>query len=371
VNITFDYDIIELEKLSYEFVFILSFFWKEGEELENYNPPCTITEKMVHQVAEISELIGRADVMSRDIINPSLRRENRIRTIQSSLAIENNTLTLDQVTAILEGKRILGDPSEIKEVQNAFQAYEILLTLNPYSVKDLLNAHKILMNDLVKEAGVFRSGGVGIFAGEMVVHMAPPSNMVYELISDLFAWYKTSEIHPLIKSCIFHYEFEFIHPFADGNGRIGRMWHTLLLSRWKELLGWLPVETLVRERQDEYYKVLGISDKNTDSSVFVEYMLQAVLDALRETIQSDQVRDQVSDQVKKLIKVMDKKVLSSVEIMKRLGLVHKATFRKNYLNPALEANIIERIIPDKPKSSRQKYRMKSRRLNSSYNPDKN
>ena len=330
--------------------------------MEHYTPPCTITERMIHQVAEISELIGRADVVMGGIVNPSLRRENRIKSIQASLAIENNTLSLNQVTAILDGKRILGEPREIKEVENAFQAYEILLELNPLSVKDLLKAHKTLMDGLVREAGVFRSGGVGIFDGEVVVHMAPPAARVPELIQDLFAWYETSEIHPLIKSCIFHYEFEFIHPFSDGNGRIGRMWHTLLLSRWKKLLGWLPVETLVRERQSEYYKALGSSDQDANSSVFVEYMLQAILDALRETSGSDQVSDQVGDQVERLIKIMGKRPLSALEMMERLGLSHKATFRKNYLNPALEAKIIERTIPDKPNSSQQKYRLTGHKI---------
>lgn len=157
---------------------------------------------------------------------------------------------------------------------------------------------------------------------------------------------------------MFHYEFEFIHPFADGNGRIGRMWHTLLLSQWKEILAWIPIETLVKERQGEYYKVLGIADKNADSSIFIEFMLQAILDTLREMSDSDQVDDQVSDQVKRIVTCLGKETLSAIEIMQRLGLSHRATFRKNYLNPALEADLIERTIPEKPNSSKQKYRIK-------------
>jgi len=157
---------------------------------------------------------------------------------------------------------------------------------------------------------------------------------------------------------VFHYEFEFIHPFADGNGRIGRMCHTLLLSQWKEILAWIPIETLVKERQGEYYKVLGIADKNADSSIFIEFMLQAILDTLREMSDSDQVDDQVSDQVKRIVTCLGKETLSAIEIMQRLGLSHRATFRKNYLNPALEADLIERTIPEKPNSSKQKYRIK-------------
>lgn len=157
-------------------------------------------------------------------------------------------MTLEQVTAIINGKRILGAPGEIKEVKNAYEAYEMLLELNPLSINNLLKAHQIMMADLVKDAGRFRSGDVGVFNGEVVVHIAPSASMVPELIKQLFNWYKNSKVHPLIRSCVFHYEFEFIHPFADGNGRIGRMRHTLLLSNWKEILAWLPIETLVKER---------------------------------------------------------------------------------------------------------------------------
>ncbi|MBK5245252.1 MAG: Fic family protein [Eubacteriaceae bacterium] len=322
--------------------------------MEHYIPPFVITDKMIDLIAEISVWIGKISVNSNQVANSLLRRENRIKTIQASLAIENNTLTIEQVTAIINGKRILGAPEEIKEVKNAYEAYEMLLGMNPASMNDLLKAHGMMMSDLVKEVGMFRSGNVGVFDGEVVVHMAPPSRLVPELMKNLFDWYQSSKVHPLIKSCVFHYEFEFIHPFADGNGRIGRMWHTLLLSRWKEILAWIPIETLVKERQAEYYKVLGIADKNADSSIFIEFMLQAILDTLREMSDSDQV----SDQVKRIVTGLGKETLSAIEIMQRLGLSHRATFRKNYLNPALEAGLIERTIPEKPNSSKQKYRIK-------------
>jgi Fic family protein len=173
---------------------------------------------------------------------PRLRRENRIRTIHSSLAIEQNTLSLEQVTAILDGKRVLGNPNEIREVQNAYDAYEMMLKLNPASVEDLLTAHRLMMNGLVPENGRFRSSGVGVFDGTALVHMAPPARLVPEHIQNLFEWYQKSGLHPLIKSAVFHYEFEFIHPFSDGNCRMGRMWHSLHLGQWKELFFWLPVE---------------------------------------------------------------------------------------------------------------------------------
>lgn len=330
--------------------------------IETYQPPFIITNKIVDLIANISELIGHISVTNGLSNNPKLRRANRIKTIQASLAIENNSLSLEQVTAILNGKRILGKPVEIKEVKNAYEAYEHLLTYDPYKIEDLLKAHKILMADLVNNYGAFRNSGVGIFNGKQVVHMAPPANIVPELIRNLIYWYKNSTVHPLIKSAVFHYEFEFIHPFADGNGRMGRLWHTLLLTKWKNILAWVPVETLVKERQEEYYTVLGIADKNADSTCFIEFMLQALYDMLMQISQSDYDTDHVSDQendyVKRLLTVLNGKELSITEIMLQLGLKHKPTFRKNYLNPALEKSLIERTIPDKPKSKNQKYRIK-------------
>ena len=447
--------------------------------MNNYKPPFQITEKMTVLIGEISEEIGRMSIFQEKISNPHLRRENRIKTIHSSLAIEHNSLSLEQVTAILDGKRVLGNPNEIKEVKNAYEAYELLTKLNPFSVKDLLNAHRLMMNELVKENGKFRSQGVSIFAGRKIVHIAPPADLVpkhissliswyktshsslaiehnslsleqvtaildgkrvlgnpneikevknayeaYELltklnpfsvkdllnahrlmmnelvkengkfrsqgvsifagrkivhiappadlvpkhISSLISWYKTSSVHPLIKSAVFHYEFEFIHPFSDGNGRIGRMWHTLLLGKWKKIFFWLPIEELIKKEQKEYYDTLAIADKEGESTIFVEFMLKIINDSLKEIKTSERITDQDNDQVtvqdsnhnknpvEKLLSVLGDNVLSATEIMEKLNLVHKPTFRKNYLNPALEAKLIERTIPDKPNSKNQKYR---------------
>ncbi len=323
---------------------------------KGYVPPYTITDKTVNLISKITELLTKLTINDKMNHNPKLRRDNRIRTIHASLAIENNSLSLDQVTDIINGKRILGAPSEICEVKNAFEAYERLLRMNPYSIKDMLAAHKILMNELANEAGMFRSGGVGIFAGEALVHMAPPADRVPKLISELMDWTKRAEVHPLIKSCVFHYEFEFIHPFADGNGRMGRMWQTLLLYQWKPLFGWLPIETLIRERQEEYYRVLGECDHRADSGRFIEYLLTAVDNALQEIAETEQVGEQVTEQVKKLLDCLDNETLTTKELMERLGLKHRPTFRNNYLLPALEQKYIEMTIPDKPNSSKQKYR---------------
>lgn len=329
-----------------------------------YKPPFHMTDKMTSLIAEISEQVGRITVLQEGTISPHLRRKNRIRTIHSSLAIEHNSLSLEQVTAILDGKRVLGNPNEIKEVQNAYEAYELMLRLDPSSVDDLLKAHKLMMNGLVPENGMFRSGGVGVFDGEVLIHMAPPAEFVPAHIHNLFAWYQHSELHPLIKSAVFHYEFEFIHPFADGNGRMGRMWHSLLLGKWKELFFWLPMEELIQSKQKEYYAALGAADQQADSAGFVELMLEIIRDSLKEVTvlgrPTDQVSDQVTDQDKtptyRLLSVLGKDTLSAAELMERLGLSHRPTFRKNYLNPALERNLIERTIPDKPNSRNQKYR---------------
>ncbi|MDP1666710.1 MAG: Fic family protein [Methylobacter sp.] len=326
----------------------------------NYQPPYTITPTILNLVAEISELIGRYTMLAEQNLTPRLRRENRIRTIQASLAIENNTLTLEQVTAVIDGKRVLGLPREIQEVRNAFAAYEAMDNWHPASEADLLVAHGLLMSMLVDQPGVFRSGGVGIFRGEHLVHMAPPADRVPYLMADLLDWLKRREEHPLISSCLFHYELEFIHPFADGNGRMGRLWQTLILRQWKPLLGYLPVETVIRERQNEYYRALAEADERADAAPFVEFMLQALRDAMREAGDTDQVSDQVADQVKMLLEAIGNNELSGSELMSALGFSHRPTFRANYLNPAMEGGWLDRTQPGSPRSPTQRYRLSAK-----------
>lgn len=278
-------------------------------KLNGYIPPYTITDKIVNLISKITEIITTITIKNDLNSNPKLRRDNRVKTIHASLAIENNTLSLEQVTDIINGKRVLGPPSEICEVKNAFEAYEKLLQMKPYSIEDMLVAHRILMKDLTKEAGVFRSGGVGIFAGEKLVHMAPPANQVPSLMKELFDWVKYGEdVHPLIKSSVFHYEFEFIHPFADGNGRMGRMWQTLLLHEWNPLFAWLPVETLIKERQHEYYKVLGECDYASNSEKFIEFMLVAIYDALKETSKDERINENRNERINERIKHINERI---------------------------------------------------------------
>ncbi len=325
-----------------------------------YQPPYTITPALLNLIAEISEVIGRYSVLAEQNLTPRLRRENRIRTIQASLAIENNTLTLEQVTAVLEGKRILGAPREIQEVRNAFATYEAMDGWSTSIEGDLLKAHELLMTGLVDNPGRYRSGGVGIFRGEQLIHMAPPAERVPQLIADLLDWLKSTNEHPLVTSCIFHYEFEFIHPFADGNGRMGRLWQTLILSRWKPLLAYLPVETVIRDCQDDYYRVLAMADQQASATPFIEFMLNALYDAVREAVSIDQVTDQVTDQVSAIIQAIGTEELGASELMQILGLSHRPTFRSNYLNPALKEGWLERTQPDSPRSPTQRYRLTSK-----------
>ncbi|MCM1038412.1 MAG: Fic family protein [Ruminococcus sp.] len=249
---------------------------------KDYQPPFTMTEAITNLIVEIGEYVGMITTYDAMRPNPILRKENRIKTIHSSLAIEQNSLTLEQVTDVINGKRILGPPQDIREVKNAYEAYERISVLDPYSIKNLLLAHKIMMEGLVKEAGSFRSGNVGVYAGTELVHAGTPAKYVPDLVKQLFTWLKQSKYHPLVKSCIFHYEFEFIHPFADGNGRTGRLWQSLMLQKWKEVFAWIPVETLVYENQEEYYKVLQRADVAGESTEFVEFMLGMIRDALKE-----------------------------------------------------------------------------------------
>jgi len=320
-------------------------------------PPYQITSEILDLVARISEGLGRLDAFESSGLTPALRRANRIRTIQGSLAIENNTLSLEQVTAIIEGRRILGPPQDIHEVKNAFSAYELLNEWSPTNSRHLLAAHQHLMDGIIPTAGKYRTKGVGIAKGSQLVHLAPPAANVRGLMKDLLMWLRKSKAHPLIASSVFHYELEFIHPFADGNGRMGRLWQTLILSRWKPLFAYLPVETVICDNQDAYYAALSRSDKAGQSTEFIAFILSAISKALEELKETDQVSDQVSDQVKVLLKALGGKTMSAAELMKKLNLRHRPTFRKNYLNPALEAGFIERTIPDKPRSQGQKYRV--------------
>ena len=329
-------------------------------DMDRYVPPFHITEETISLISEISEMVGSITTWDSMNSNPQLRRDSRVKTIHASLAIENNSLTLEQVTSIINGKRVLGAPKDVREVKNAYEAYEHLVTLNPYSIDDLLSAHRMLMADLVNGNGKFRTSPVGIFTGEKMIHMAPPAEFVPGQIAELLEWVRDDSTHMLVKSCVFHYEFEFIHPFADGNGRMGLMWQTLLLSRWRPIFAWLPVETLIRERQDEYYAALRKADSMGCADPVTLFLLEAIRDALRDISGIAASGVQIaSTRVGKLMSALGDDELTGNELMQRLGLKSRAAFRQNYLLPAIENSFVEMTIPNKPNSRNQKYRRKT------------
>lgn len=260
------------------------------------NPPFEINSKILTLVLEIGELIGRVNIENRIGANPVLRRKNRIRTIYSSLAIEQNSLDIEQVTAVIHGKHIIAPPKDIAEVLNAYEIYEHMDMLDPYSEADLLKAHAVMVRDLVGEAGQYRTQPVGIVdrAGN-IIHFGTLPQYVPGLVEELLEWVKTSEIHILIKSCVFHYEFELIHPFADGNGRIGRLWHTLLLSKWNALFAWLPIESIIHDNQQGYYDAINLSNSNGESTAFIEFMLGVIKEALLQVVDGSGVAGEIKD----------------------------------------------------------------------------
>jgi len=254
----------------------------------SYKPPFEVNNEIMSLVAEIAELAGRITVSSELNRNPQLRRKSRIQTIHGSLAIEQNTLSLEQVTAVLNGKRVLAPPKDIEEVKNAFEIYEVLDTLNPCSEADLLKAHSVLMRGLVDGAGEYRIKPVGVVDSESgeIVHFGALPGVVPELMEGLLSWLDESDVHPLIKACVFHYEFEVIHPFLDGNGRIGRLWHTLILSKWNPIFAYIPVESMIYQNQKEYYQVINNCDAKADSTDFILFMLKLIKQAVDEILET-------------------------------------------------------------------------------------
>lgn len=260
-------------------------------------PPYRITPRILQLVASISEKLGEVKSAYLHHSPTQLRRRNRIRTIQSSLEIEGNTLTIDQVTAVLEEKRVLAPEKDIIEVRNAAAAYAFLDRYNPYRLDSLLKAHELMMNGLVEYPGRLRGTAVGIAKGDRITHIAPPAELVRPHLIDLLHYLQADDDLLLIKSCVFHYEFEFVHPFTDGNGRVGRLWQTVILSRYNPVFGYLPIEVLIKKRQQEYYDALGVSDNAGDSTAFIEFMLQVIDESLEELLQSQRINPSASDRI--------------------------------------------------------------------------
>ncbi len=319
--------------------------------MSEYEPPYTLTEHAVGAIARICEAVGRLAVLG-DTQALRLRRANRIRTIQGSLAIEGNTLSEEQITAVLEGTPVMAPPAEIQEVRNALKTYDRLPDWNPTNEDDLLDAHRILMAGLVDVPGAYRCKAAGVMGKHGIVHVAPPAERVPYQMRDLLGWLARTEAHPLVAGAVFHYEFEFIHPFEDGNGRMGRLWQTLILSRWNRLFADLPVERLIHRRQADYYAALNASTEQGDSAPFIKFMLGIIA----ETIGTPQVTPQVKPQVMKLLRSLEGE-MGRHELQTALGLRARKNFRLLYLAPALVDGLIEMTIPDKPNSRLQKYRL--------------
>lgn len=327
--------------------------------MSGYVPPYTISNKMLELVSEISEKVGRITSHKELESKPHLRRNNRIRSINSSLKIEANSLSLSDVRDVINGHLVLGDQKEIQEVKNAYVAYEKIPEIDPTSISDLKRIHGILTYRTARESGVFRKGDEGVLSGSECIFVAPPPHMVNELMRDLMQWVKENEgvIHPLILSAIFHYEFVFIHPFADGNGRMARLWHTVLLYRWRSVFEYIPLESQIERFQNEYYDAIAVCHTKDNSDIFIEFMLDMINQILDEVVlQVNRSNSEVSEYVKRMLAVMEYEVpYTSNSIMEALGLKSKETLRKNYINPAMELGLIKMTLPDKPNSRNQRY----------------
>ena len=327
--------------------------------MSNYVPPYTISNKMLELVADISEKVGRISSHKELESKPHLRRNNRIQSIHSSLKIEANSLSLSEVREVINGQLVLGDQKEIQEVKNAYEAYKKIPEIDPSSISELKKIHGIMTYRTVNESGVFRKGEEGVFSGDQCIFVAPPPHMVEELIKDLLSWVKENEgvVHPLIMAAVFHYEFVFIHPFADGNGRMARLWHTAILYRWRNIFEYIPLESQIERFQTEYYDAIAKCHVNGNSDVFIEFMLDMINQILDKVlIQMKRADADISEYVKRMLHVMEFDVpYTSNAIMEALGLKSKETLRKNYINPALELGLIRMTIPDKPNSKNQRY----------------
>ena len=327
--------------------------------MSNYRPPFTITNEILSFVSSISEKVGRITAIGNLESKPHLRRNNRIRSIHSSLKIEANSLSLGQVRDVINGKIVLGEQKEIQEVKNAYAAYERFLEIDPYNLNDLKRFHGIMTKYVVEESGEFRRGEEGVFRGDQCIFMAPPAKRVPELMEDLFDWMKDSQetVHPLILSSVFHYEFVFIHPFSDGNGRMARLWHTALLATWKSIFEYIPIESQIEKFQDEYYEAISQCHEDGSSTRFIGFMLSQIDRILDDiSLQVHEDNEQLSEYIKKLLDVMEYDVpYTSTILMEKLGLKSKEGFRRNYLKPAIDMGLIHMTIPDKPNSRNQRY----------------
>lgn len=325
--------------------------------MNHYEPPYSITNEMLLKVASITERMGTLNSLKGPETKPHLRKQSTIHSIYASLRIEANSLELKEVTDVIDGHLVWGDQREIQEVKNAYAAYSQRNNWNPFSLEDLLEAHGIMTHLLETEAGVFRRGAEGVERDGSIIFLAPPSSMVPTLMNQLFRWMEENQgkVHPLIMAAVFHYEFVFIHPFSDGNGRMARLWHNLILTKWKSLFAYLPLESQIEHFQEKYYETIQLCHQEGSSTAFILFMLDLIESSLS-ALQTKETED-LSDYVKHLLEVMEYGVSYSLSVlMEKVGLKSRSSFLKNYLAPALEQGLVQRTIPDKPKSRNQRYR---------------
>ena len=327
--------------------------------MEQYVPPFTITNTMLTAVAQIAEKTGRIAGFRSFETRPHLRRNNRIRSVHSSLAIEANPLSLDEVRSVINGQSVIGPEKEIREVINAYQAYDMLGEFDPFSLRDLQRLHGIMTHLTLEDCGVFRTHNEGVFSGDVCIFMAPPPEFVPDLMRNLFTWMRESRetVHPLILSSVFHYEFVFIHPFSDGNGRMARLWQTALLSEWNPIFRYLPLESRIHEFQDGYYDAIAVCHSAGSSNAFIEFMLDMINQTLDQALRQISEKDAyLSEPLQKLMEIMEYDVpYTAAQLMKSLQLKSKDNFRRLYLNPAIEKGLIIMGMPDKPTSRNQTY----------------
>lgn len=327
--------------------------------MEKYTPPYTITGQMLDYVSDIMEKIGKLNNYYNLEKMPILRKNNRIKSIYSSLAIEANSLSIKQVKDVINGEIVMGPKKEIQEVKNAYDAYAMIKEVKPYSLNDLLKVHGVIMNFITSDAGEFRNCAEGVFDGDKCIFVAPPKENVPKLMEDLFNWMKenSKEIHPLIMSSIFHYEFLFIHPFSDGNGRTARLWQNIILANFKEIFEYLPIETRIKKYQQEYYDSISTCHKNGNSNVFIEFILKMINEVLDELEQETNLQVNYTNRyITELLNVMEFDIqMTAKEIMEKLNIKSKETFRKKYLDPSLAEGFVKATLPNKPTSKNQMY----------------
>ena len=323
-----------------------------------YKPPFSITSYMLEKSISIANKIGKISFYESLERMPILRRNNKIKSVYSSLVIEANSLSLEQVKDVIAGKMVIGPQKDIQEVNNAYKAYEMINNFDGFNEQDLLKAHGILTYLIDDESVRYRNHAEGVKDGDRIIFIAPPEELVPKLMSDLFEWLNDDKETPiLIKSCIFHYEFVFIHPFKDGNGRTARLWQNVLLSKWNNIFEYLPIESQIKKYQEDYYKAISNSHINGNSNCFIEFMLKMIDESLDETILlSKQESKNISEKVNKLLEVIDYDIpLSANELMNRLKIKSKETLRDSYLKPAIKNGLVKMTLPDKPNSKNQRY----------------